>query len=607
VAIASGVAWLLLRTAAFEGRPHAALEARAVWRAALDTWPGRVWIFRHGLLLVLTAFLTFRADVDARVNWLAARGEAFALAALALVLVSGAGHAAAVAPGTASAVVVDALHLLGAGLWAGALAPLALLLLGARRETRADGVAYALRATRRFSRVALVTMLALTGTGVASAAAQVATVAGLVGTTHGRLLLAKLALLVPILVLAAASRRRLPSAPLNPGAAEASPLAAMAVRRLSLFVGLEAALALALIALAAAMAVSTPARHADPVWPWPFRLSLDALRDTSPACARALVGGILALAGTAAAVAAFRADRRRGLALGAAAVLGAAGAGVSLPPLVVDAYPTTYRRPLVTYDAGSVARGRVIYQAHCAACHGGMDRDREATRVDPWDLRARPTSERPAGELFWLITHGRPRRGMPGFERDLEEADRWHVINYVRALDMAANARGTRRGTPVLQHASLVAPDFLIAVGPLQPRALRDHRGRRLVMLVLYTLPGSRSRMAALARSYSVLSTLGVEIVAVPPQASSEAIRELDVAPPALFPVVTDGNADIVRAYRVFAPGSEHAEFLIDRQGYVRAIWRDGRGAPDTAAVQAEVERLNAEEAPPPFPDDHVH
>jgi peroxiredoxin len=126
-------------------------------------------------------------------------------------------------------------------------------------------------------------------------------------------------------------------------------------------------------------------------------------------------------------------------------------------------------------------------------------------------------------------------------------------------------------------------------------------------MLVLYTLPGSRSRMAALARSYSVLSTLGVEIVAVPPQASSEAIRELDVAPPALFPVVTDGNADIVRAYRVFAPGSEHAEFLIDRQGYVRAIWRDARGVPDTAAVQAEVERLNAEEAPPPFPDDHVH
>ena len=44
VAMGSGVVWLLVRTALFEGRPHAALEARAVWRAALDTWPGLVWV-----------------------------------------------------------------------------------------------------------------------------------------------------------------------------------------------------------------------------------------------------------------------------------------------------------------------------------------------------------------------------------------------------------------------------------------------------------------------------------------------------------------------------------------------------------------------------------
>jgi hypothetical protein len=51
----------------------------------------------------------------------------------------------------------------------------------------------------------------------------------------------------------------------------------------------------------------------------------------------------------------------------------------------------------------------------------------------------------------------------------------------------------------------------------------------------------------------------------------------------------------------MFAPGA-HGELLIDRQGYIRAIWRGSAGA-----VQAQVEKLNAEKDVPPFPDDHVH
>ncbi len=98
VALGSGIVWLLVRTAVFENRPHAALEARAVWHAVLDTWPGLVWLARHGLLIVLGAFLAIRADVTERRNWIAARGEALVLAALALALVSGSSHAAAISP-----------------------------------------------------------------------------------------------------------------------------------------------------------------------------------------------------------------------------------------------------------------------------------------------------------------------------------------------------------------------------------------------------------------------------------------------------------------------------------------------------------------------------
>jgi peroxiredoxin len=114
--------------------------------------------------------------------------------------------------------------------------------------------------------------------------------------------------------------------------------------------------------------------------------------------------------------------------------------------------------------------------------------------------------------------------------------------------------------------------------------------------------------MTELARQYGTLSVLGVDVVAVPPQSSPEAIVELGQSPPVLFPVVTDGNEDITAAYRLFAPRGAHAELLIDRQGYIRAIWGSNQiDMPEAEAVQAQVERLNDEKSPPPLPDDHVH
>src|SRR5215470_778247 len=72
-----------------------ALEARAIWHAMLDTRSGFIWMVRHGLLIVLAAFLFLGGDVTARQNWIAARGEALLLAALALVLLGSSGHLAA--------------------------------------------------------------------------------------------------------------------------------------------------------------------------------------------------------------------------------------------------------------------------------------------------------------------------------------------------------------------------------------------------------------------------------------------------------------------------------------------------------------------------------
>ncbi|MGH7331359.1 MAG: CopD family protein, partial [Candidatus Rokuibacteriota bacterium] len=476
VALGSGITWLLVKTAVFEGRAEAALDPRAVLGVLLDTQAGLVWVARHGLLLVLGAFLAIRANIAEAGNWIAARGEALLLGMVALALVSGSSHAAAVTPGTVLALAADVAHLVGTGVWVGSLIPLALLLRAASREAGEDSRPYAVRAARRFSRVALAAMIVLMASGAMNAITQVASVEGLVGTAHGRLLLAKLSVLVPILVLAGLNRARLLPALSGPSAAVGRP----AMRRLAAFVGLEAVLALVLLALVAVMTMTPPARHQEPVWPLPFRLSLDAMVDGPAARGRALLGGQLVVLGMVAAIASLLVRRRRAPVLAGSLALVAIGAGVGLPPVVIDAYPTTYRRPPVTYHAASIAPGMSVYLQHCATCHGatgaGDGPSVPGLPRPPVDLRSAPTSLRHAGEIFWMIAHGVPGRGMPGFEHRLGEAERWHVINFLRALGSAeAAGRLGREVEP--ERPWLAAPDFAVSVGPLEPWALRDYRG----------------------------------------------------------------------------------------------------------------------------------
>ncbi len=559
-ALASGLVWLALRASQFEGRPQAAWDPQSILRAMVDTWPGAVWLLRHALLAILAALLWFKAEPASRADWLAARAEPLALAALALLLAGASGHSAAVAPKFAAA---DMVHLLAAGLWVGGLPPLALLLRGSIRR---GPEAQAVRAMQRFSHLALAMVLLLAATGTVMAWLLIGDVPGLLGTAHGQLLLGKLAALVPALLLAAFSRRLLPAL-----AGPAAMRPADAARRMALFIAAEALLVLLLAGMAAAMTVVTPARHAEPAWPLPVRLALDMPEG----------GEWLAIpaAGLALLAAALSVIRRRRLLAGTMAIL-ALGSTVPLAPSIVEAFPTSFLRSQVPYRASSIAQGERLFLAHCTSCHA------EGIRTP---------APRSAGELFWLVTQG--REGMPGFGQELDDTQRWHLVNHLRAA--------RHSGQPVGPDWP-VAPDFSISMGPLRSGALQDLRGRRMVLLVLYDLPGSRQRMAELARRYGLLSVLGVEVVAVPRVGSEEAVAALGADPPAMFPVVTAGNEDIHAAYRLLAPGAAHAEFLIDRQGYVRAVWADG-GLPDSAALQAQTERLNAEKAPPPLPDDHIH
>ena len=95
-------------------------------------------------------------------------------------------------------------------------------------------------------------------------------------------------------------------------------------------------------------------------------------------------------------------------------------------------------------------------------------------------------------------------------------------------------------------------------------------------------------------------------MIAVPVHDARDAIKRIGREPRVLFSVATEGSEAIAAAYRVFAT-APHVEFLIDRQGYIRAVARSNGGAGDLDKTIAEIQRLNDEKAPAPAPEEHAH
>jgi cytochrome c oxidase cbb3-type subunit III len=83
-------------------------------------------------------------------------------------------------------------------------------------------------------------------------------------------------------------------------------------------------------------------------------------------------------------------------------------------------------RPKV--NAQEVARGRALFEAQCAYCHGtGGDGGRGANLARP-ALRHAPTDE----ALFRVVNRGIPGTGMPGNSMSARET--WQVVAFVRTL-----------------------------------------------------------------------------------------------------------------------------------------------------------------------------
>ena len=80
-------------------------------------------------------------------------------------------------------------------------------------------------------------------------------------------------------------------------------------------------------------------------------------------------------------------------------------------------------------QADAVAAGGRIFEDHCAKCHGD---DAMGRRKKP-SLRSQRVQGASDGEIFWLLTNGNLKKGMPTWA-SLPEPTRWQIITYVKSL-----------------------------------------------------------------------------------------------------------------------------------------------------------------------------
>src|SRR6266478_3308126 len=83
-------------------------------------------------------------------------------------------------------------------------------------------------------------------------------------------------------------------------------------------------------------------------------------------------------------------------------------------------------------DADAVAAGAILFEQHCAECHGDAA---QGGKKGP-SLRVAEVQNAEPGALFWILTNGVVRKGMPVWSK-LPEPQRWQIVSYIRSLGAA--------------------------------------------------------------------------------------------------------------------------------------------------------------------------
>ncbi len=90
------------------------------------------------------------------------------------------------------------------------------------------------------------------------------------------------------------------------------------------------------------------------------------------------------------------------------------------------------RRNPLDRDPDAISAGAKLFAQHCAECHGDAAQGGKGRKAGP-NLRADEVQQATSGTLFWILTNGVVRRGMPVWSR-LPEPQRWQLVSYIKSL-----------------------------------------------------------------------------------------------------------------------------------------------------------------------------
>jgi mono/diheme cytochrome c family protein len=86
----------------------------------------------------------------------------------------------------------------------------------------------------------------------------------------------------------------------------------------------------------------------------------------------------------------------------------------------------------------AAAGGHKLFIRNCAECHGNDGTGK--IEKHSADLQLSIVQQQSDGTLFWKITNGNARHGMPSFSK-LPELQRWQIVLYLRTLKVRPTAR----------------------------------------------------------------------------------------------------------------------------------------------------------------------
>ena len=194
VAFVSWFAWSWLVASTMTGDDFIECLQSGEWLTVLTgTQFGHIWLFRVIVSAVFGIIIWVVPRTSGRRRFL--QTSLVALSVIELLSLAWAGHATA-SPGPFGALQLlgDALHLLTAAFWPGALMPLTVFLLLLLKSSQVEAIVLAVPVVRRFSASSLIAVAGLAFTGLLNGIFMVGNFRALLTSIYGQVLVSKLIL-----------------------------------------------------------------------------------------------------------------------------------------------------------------------------------------------------------------------------------------------------------------------------------------------------------------------------------------------------------------------------------------------------------------------------